>query len=247
MKKGLILAALCSLTALTGCSLTPNTDGIVEPDGSGGTTINTKNALKEAIRLLNVATIFLDSDIDFDMSFAISFNNGSSLSIDDLQFESSNKEVLNVENHVLKTKGQGSAFVTITSSKLEGSVEQQFYVGSIDGNYSFSRGTFSVNLSLNESKFDFSVTAGNYHSEAVKDFSGKGSYYKAGCFLFLDFEGSKPTQVVSLYNAISSYVGNYIDADKITESCYGLLDFANDAISIKMTNKDASTLELRAK
>ncbi len=223
--KLLVLASLMTLPLVSACGMLPP-----NPRSSDYSTVyvDSEKDIDAAIRIANLTTIFLNVGDEYSFNYYLSWDDGRELDITQYSFVSTNENVLRVENYTATATGEGYCYVNVSGPGLKKTYKQTIYVGSVAGNYVLDGkiGTSNVSMNLAEESFELNVQAGSYHKEDIAAYSGVGTWQRdAVCFLALEFNGQKPSEILSIENALAAFGLPEDLIESIETNFYGRLNY----------------------
>ena len=229
------------LTACDLSSLMNNGGGDKEPAQSQEKSINVKEL---AFKVVDFVSIFPEIGDELNMSDYVKFDAGTGYSLDQFTFESTQPDVISINNYHAQCLKQGYAGIKVGHPDLgDRKIEISCYVGSIAGSYtidypSSSKGVVKLDIEEGTAGYNFTlkVTPNDRHN--VPAYDGSGSITKnISPFLPMNFADAAPSSFETIGSFLIDLVGqeNLGEFKDLADNVYGFMAAdPSDGVIIKM-------------
>ena len=220
------------LTACDLSSLMNNGGGDKEPAQSQEKSINVKEL---AFKVVDFVSIFPEIGDELNMSDYVKFDAGTGYSLDQFTFESTQPDVISINNYHAQCLKQGYAGIKVGHPDLgDRKIEISCYVGSIAGTYRMDSSSFrdAVKLEIVEGTegYNFTLDVVNngkkFNKRDIVDYSGGGSLTKnLSPFLPMNFADAAPSSFEPVGSFLIDLVGqeNLGEFKDLTDNVYGFM------------------------
>ena len=234
MKKKIILLPLLALM-LTACdlsSLMNNGGGNKEPAESREKSLNVKEL---AFKVADFVSVFPEIGDELDMGDYVTFDAGTGYSLDQFTFESTQPDVISINNYRAVCLKKGYAGIKVGHPDLgDRKIEISCYVGSIAGTYRMDSSSFkdAIKLEIVEGTEGYNFTLDvvdngkKFNRRDIVSYNGGGTLIKnISPFLPMNFDSAAPSSFEPIGSFLIDLVGeeNLGEFKDLTNNVYGFM------------------------